>query len=597
MVTKITRLWTTLFLILISTAHLAAHVTFSAHKISPNKQKIDCSITLKPKDFIYKDNINFSVDHPDIKLSDWHVSTDAVAYYDPTFKNTKKIFNKNFTITLHATRIGTEVNDAHLYFTYYQHSQKKITQKLFPLTFDAPGTTLISNAVILTTHQNNVPSSVSRPETVPASTPTTTPKNDSWTGYLSSLVQTTDSLWMRLLLVLLLGMLLSLTPCVYPMIPITVGILQSQGCNSVFKNFLTALAYTTGIASTFALLGLSAAFTGQLFGSFMSNPIVIITIVAFMAYLAGSMLGLYEMYIPRSLQSNNATIKNGSYFSTFLFGAVSGTVASPCLSPGLVLLLGLVTTLGSKIMGFLLLFFFGVGLGIPLLIIGTFSSSLNMLPKAGMWMVEIKTLFGFIMLAMCFYFLSNIISWHILMWSIAVFVLCAGTFYLHSAKKNSPSLWRTNKNILGVLLVAGSVFLFTKSYQATYMNQISSHENIWLAEYANAIKQARTESKYVFLDVGAPFCSICKAIDRQLLSKDNVVTSLKNFVPIKIDSSDRSHADICKKFKIMGVPAFIVINPFDEQEVKRWGSELYEVTPNDFISELKTCVDKPILQT
>ncbi len=421
-------------------------------------------------------------------------------------------------------------------------------------------------------------------------------QSTSWATYISNLVQNSDSIWIRLLLVLLLGMLLSLTPCVYPMIPITMGVLQSQGSASLFKNFLMALAYTTGIASTFALLGLSAAFTGQLFGSIMSNPFVVIAIVLLMIYLAGSMIGLYNMYIPRGLQSNTASVKQGSYLSAFLFGAASGTVASPCLSPGLVLLLGLVTTLGNKLMGFALLFSFGIGLGIPLLIIGTFSGSLNMLPKAGMWMIEIKQFFGFIMLAMCFYFLNNIMPWYILIWLISGFTLLTGIFYLYSAQKNTSYIWRSGKSLFGIFLIGTSVFLFTKSYQTLYLHTKAQHETIWLTEYKDGIKQAKKENKYIFLDVGAPFCSICKAIDKQLLSKDNVVQSLKHFVPVKIDGSDDSHkihTNLRKKFNIVGVPAFIIINPFDEQEIKRWGGELYELSTNEFIHELNTYAHIP----
>lgn len=172
---------------------------------------------------------------------------------------------------------------------------------------------------------------------------TTLHADASWASYISTLVQTTESTSLRLILVAALGMLLSLTPCIYPMIPITVGILQSQGSRSIARNFCLALSYTMGIASTFALLGLLAAYTGLLFGSFMTKPLVIIPLVALLVYLAGSMMGFYEMYTPRLLQ-NGSSSGGGSLVSAFLFGAASGTVASPCLSPGLILLLTIVTS-------------------------------------------------------------------------------------------------------------------------------------------------------------------------------------------------------------------------------------------------------------
>jgi len=271
-------------------------------------------------------------------------------------------------------------------------------------------------------------------------------QHTSWSDYVTALVSHTDSLLLRILLVLFLGILMSLTPCIYPMIPITMGILQSQGSRSIMRNFFLALAYTIGIATTFSLLGLIAVFTGQLFGSFLTHPLVIIPVVGLLGYLGFSMLGFYDMYTPKFLQLNHSNTKNGSLLSAFLFGAASGTVASPCLSPGLVLLLSIVATLGDKLLGFILLFSFGIGLSLPLLLIGTFSSSLALLPHAGTWMVEAKKLFGFMLLGMCFYFLKNIMSWSTLMWSISFFTIATGLFYLYHAQYMQPSTRRFINN-------------------------------------------------------------------------------------------------------------------------------------------------------
>ena len=122
---------------------------------------------------------------------------------------------------------------------------------------------------------------------------------------------------------------MSLTPCIYPMIPITVGILQAQGSKSFGSNLLLASAYTLGIATTFAALGVTAAYTGAMFGaSIMSNPFFILMIVAVLTYLGFSMLGFYDMYTPKFMRNAGAG-KGGSLTSAFLFGAASGTVASP----------------------------------------------------------------------------------------------------------------------------------------------------------------------------------------------------------------------------------------------------------------------------
>src|SRR5581483_1012022 len=168
-----------------------------------------------------------------------------------------------------------------------------------------------------------------------------------------------------------------------------------------------ALAYTMGIATTFAIFGLLASCTGPLCGQLLMQPLFIIGLVILLAYLGFSMFGLYSIYIPKFFTISHKK-HNGSLFSSFIFGAASGTISSPCVSPGLALLLSIVATLGNKFLGFLYLFIFGVGLGLPLLIVGAFSSSLSLLPQAGTWMIEVKKFFSFIIFGMCFYYLSYI---------------------------------------------------------------------------------------------------------------------------------------------------------------------------------------------
>jgi len=573
-----------LFFAFISCINLSilGSITFSSKSLHKNRHQLTLEVNLSPHDFVYKDYIDFSVDHPAISLSEWDTSIDSVPYYDQSFKETKHIYNKNFSIKLTATTSQSDIHDANLYFTYYQHSKKKISQKLFSLNLTNDTST--KEQPISNSKQMENSTAILAHDT-PAL------QHTSWSDYVTALVSNTDSLLLRILLVLLLGILMSLTPCIYPMIPITVGILQSQGSRSVLRNFFLALAYTIGIATTFSLLGLIAVFTGQLFGSFLTHPLVIIPVVGLLGYLGLSMLGFYEMYTtPKFLQLNHQNTKNGSLVSAFLFGAASGTVASPCLSPGLVLLLSIVATLGDKLLGFVLLFSFGIGLSLPLLLIGTFSSSLALLPHAGAWMVEAKKLFGFMLLGICFYFLKNIISWSILMWSISLFTIATGLFYLYHAQHMQPSTRRFINNTLGTILLTGSVFLCFKSYQASNPIDEKVMSNLWLTDYKQAHALAQQEQKKILLDVSTPFCTICKAIDKKLFADQKVHQALNSVVPVKIDCSDSSnktyHA-LQKKYTILGAPTFILIDPKTEKEVKRWGSELYDVSARDFITELR----------
>jgi len=373
------------------------------------------------------------------------------------------------------------------------------------------------------------------------------------------------------------------------MIPITIGILQAQGAPSFWRNFSLSLAYTLGIATTFALLGLAAALAGQAFGSFMNNPIVILFIVALLIYSALSLFGFYEMKAPRFMQRGSST-KGGSLLAAYIFGAASGTVASPCLSPGLLFMLTLVVTLKSYWAGFLLLFSFAVGLSIPLLIIGTFSGALNLLPRAGSWMLEIKYLFGFMMLGMCFYFLASILPIHILLGSIALFFLVVGIINLWHAKKLQPSTWQKIWNILGMLMIASSVFVALKTVKAIYIPTKSIQEkSIWLNNYQEAFDTAKNAHKSLFIFVHAPLCSACNEIEERL-TESRPLAALQKVVALQANLArniDPITKQLVERFDILGAPVCILLNPETDSLINRWDGELDNDQFNQMISTLE----------
>lgn len=569
------------FLTLISATNSSPKVTCTHKDLDAHRTELTFSFEVPENDFVYQEYLDIACTDPNLKIAPFSLSAKAVDHYDPRFKENKKQINQSFTLTCVAQHESEITEPIHVSLSYFQHSNKQIVQELFTLQPHAQVETSIDAAeTIEKTH------TVQEPTCVYSDCAT---KKLSWSEWISKLINDTDSLALRILLVILLGILMSLTPCIYPMIPITVGILQSQATSSMYQNFLRAIAYTTGIATTFALLGLLAAFTGQIFGSIMGNPIFICSIVLVLVYLAGSMLGLYEMYIPSFMQPKNNTLRGNSLLAAFLFGAASGTVASPCLSPGLVLLLTLVTTLANKFMGFLLLFAFGIGLSIPLLLIGTFSSSLNILPKSGMWMVEIKRAFGLIMLMMCFYFLNNILPWHILLWLISAFSLLAGIFYLSTLSHMHASTGKYVKNILSVSLIAASVFIASQAAKATIEQRRVDASCWWQTDYQEARELALEHKKLLFLDVTAQYCSICKAIESKLFSSELVREKINSFaVPVKIDISKQNEqtTHLREKFGLIGAPVYLIIAPETETVMDRWGGELYESSVEEFIGML-----------
>lgn len=198
------------------------------------------------------------------------------------------------------------------------------------------------------------------------------------------------------------GVMASLTPCVYPMVPITASYVASRNIGgSKAKGFLLALTYVVGLALTYAAMGMFAALTGRLFGEINSNPWAMLAVGNIILLCALAMLDVFEV----PLLQVGSTGQQRGYWGVFLLGLASGLVAGPCTAPVLAILLAFVATSKSVLMGALLLFVFALGMGLLLLAVGTFSALLATLPSSGMWMVRVKKGMGWVMLLVAEYYL------------------------------------------------------------------------------------------------------------------------------------------------------------------------------------------------
>lgn len=198
------------------------------------------------------------------------------------------------------------------------------------------------------------------------------------------------------------GLLASLTPCVYPMIPITVGVIGNSNLGgSKLRGFLLSLCYVTGIAVTYAGLGIFAAATGRFFGAINTSPWTFLVIGNIILLLGLGMLNVF--HFPSIAPKFSAKIKGPP--GAFLIGILSGFVAGPCTAPVLGMLLAYVATTGDVILGGLLLFVFAFGMGAILLAVGTFSGLLASIPRSGIWMVKVKKTMGVLMVVLAEYFL------------------------------------------------------------------------------------------------------------------------------------------------------------------------------------------------
>ncbi len=551
-------------------------------------QEVTIDIKLQPNELLYTEYLHVEANNPALVLSDIKAHTQPNRVFDSTFGDTKLVFKDRalFTLTAHAQNSISHAVLHLIYctntpalFDYYAIPLQFSTSSLSNLTREDPIHNTISHTQDISVVGNSVSSSISLYDTMRRSF-------QQVKETVTTLIARSDSLALRILLVFLLGLLLSLTPCIYPMIPITVGVLQANATPSAVTNFLLSLAYTLGVALTFALFGLIAAFTGHLFGELLVNPLFVLGIVVVLGYLAFSMLGFYELTLPRFMQNRAPTTKGGSVLSAFLFGAASGTIASPCLSPGLALVLSMVATLGNKFLGFILLFAFGVGSSVPLLVIGTFSSALQLLPRAGVWMIEVKKLFGFMLLGMCFYYLSNILPLFLTLALLSTACFFAGLYYFYSITSFDTKTWRFIKNSLAYIFIVTGVFV---GYHAVKTYFIQEQLSLFTRDYQGALQQARVEQKKIFLDIGATYCSLCKRIETKILNHPQVQAQLQRFIPVYIDATNarsEPYVTLQALYSILGLPTLLLIN-YDGTLIKRWGAEIYDQGPEQFARELQ----------
>lgn len=199
------------------------------------------------------------------------------------------------------------------------------------------------------------------------------------------------------------GMGMSLTPCVYPLIPITVGYIGAASAGSKLKGFISSLIYVTGIAVTYSILGLLAALTGTIFGRISSHPLTYLIVGVIIILFGLSMLEFFRIPLPNFFKPRQH--KKHSYFSTFLLGLTSGLIVSPCLTPVLGSILLYLATKKNLLYGATLLLSFAYGMGLILILAGTFSTLLVNLPKSGKWMVYMKRFCASILVIIGLYFI------------------------------------------------------------------------------------------------------------------------------------------------------------------------------------------------
>ena len=377
------------------------------------------------------------------------------------------------------------------------------------------------------------------------------------------------SLAYALLLIFGAGLATSLTPCVYPMIAITVSVFGARESKSRTEAALLSSMFVLGIAALFTPLGLFAATTGGVFGAALANPWVLIGLAVLFLALAASMFGAFDIDLPSGLKNRLATVGGVGYKGAFFLGLCSALIAAPCTGPVLGFLLTWVGTTGNVAFGAISLFVYALGLGLLFWLVGTFSVSL---PKSGQWLEWVKSVFGIVMVVAALYYLRDLIPGlmdlprHTSQFlGLGALLLVAGlavgavhlSFHDHSVVARSRKALGVTLSVVGLAALVG------------YTQVLPEGAHIaWGDDYQAALTQARSEQKPLLVDFGASWCGACKELEQKTFSDPRVVREGGRFVPVRVDLSpgkdSKAKRDILASYAQHGLPLVVLHKPSGE---------------------------------
>jgi thiol:disulfide interchange protein DsbD len=364
-----------------------------------------------------------------------------------------------------------------------------------------------------------------------------------------------QSFWWILALVFVGGLGLNLTPCVYPLIPITISYFGGRA-SSRGRVVADALAYWLGMAVMYAALGSLVALGGSFLGEALSHPAVILFLAAVLLTMAASMFGLWEFKMPAALNRVAAANRTG-ILGAFLMGLTLGLLAAPCVGPFVVGLMAHVARIGEVGYGLLVFFLLAAGLGLPLAVLAGFSGSISRLPGAGGWMIWVRKLFGLVLVIMAINVAQPLLGAGPAMWLMILAGLVGG-IYLGFLEKSGKGNFVTFKRVAGlIILVAAASFWWFLTPSG------GPDKTPWQHYSPQVLRQAQAENRPVALFFTADWCNPCKKLKAQTLPDPGVQNLLSNFVAVKADfTSDPGPEaqNLMRQHRVRGVPTIIFLD-------------------------------------
>ena len=522
---------------------------------------LEVSFDIAPEYYLYRHQFKFKSENAQYTPV---LLPDGIDHEDEFF-GVQKIFTENLSFTVNLENVSS---DASIKITYQGCAEKGLcyppTSKVIKLS------KFVTDEGIANTSPLATPSSNADQQTNMGEV------QKSEQHQLSDMLKQ-DSLLLTLIAFFVGGLLLSFTPCVFPMYPILTGIIVGQGEGLTTKKaFTLSFFYVQGMAITYTLLGVVVAMAGAKFQAVFQHPIVLIGLSVLFIFLALSMFGVFNLALPASWQNklNNLSNKQkgGSITGVLIMGVISGLVASPCTTAPLTGALLYISQTGDVILGASALYALSLGMGLPLLILG--SSGGKLLPKAGAWMNIIKNIFGLLLLAVPVFLLERFIPVVAsqALWALLI-LASASYFYVanqnHAAAQNEQQgkgFWYGLRSLviflmlffganLAYQLVFPSSSVVANDAQHPSFKQVTS-----LTQLHNEVKRANMQGKTVMVDLYADWCIACKEFEKYTFVDAEVQKALSNSIWLQIDMTDfdsTNNAELVQHYTILGLPSIL----------------------------------------